>query len=180
MTQFSSEPEVWYDPKHDRCFVVSYIDGILPKGPYPPCFWQDTIDITLMAAVSYITRMRVARSDQTSYRMISKLSKILGDEMFISLWNLAKGWPALLDSLQNLRPIRNLQTTNSRLRDFARSYDKTTYMILLQIHSILHNIIWSYVVSFYLIGIQETRGMALVIQCGCLQMIDRYKCMAPG
>ena len=33
-------------------FTDAYIDGILPKGPYPPClrmadraFWQDTLDM---------------------------------------------------------------------------------------------------------------------------------------
>ena len=42
------------------CFtqwVKEDIDGILPKGPYPPCFWQDTLDIPSTFQVQLIKKV---------------------------------------------------------------------------------------------------------------------------
>ena len=48
-----------------------------------------------------------------------------------SLWNLTDTWAALLPMcLSNLKAMRLFKLSISRLRDFTRSYNKTSYRIL--------------------------------------------------
>ena len=92
-----------------------------------------------------LTRHRIARTlcmlsgmfshdaDKTSY---CKISQSLEAARFVfrivrSLWNLTDTSAALLPtSLSNFRAIRKFNQPISRIRDFTRSYDKTSYRIL--------------------------------------------------
>ena len=72
-------------------------------------------------------------SGKTSYRKISWSLEAarFGSKLFQSLWNLAGTSAAMLPRcLSNFRAIRPLQHPISRLRDFTRSYEKTSFRIL--------------------------------------------------
>ena len=76
----------------------------------------------------------VSISDKTSYVKISqRLEGTRSDEeMFVSLWNLTGTSAAVLPRcLSNFRAMRTFHHPISWLRDFARSYNKTSYRILL-------------------------------------------------
>ena len=72
-------------------------------------------------------------SGKTSYRQISWSLEAarLGVIMIVSLWNLTGISAALLPRcLLNFRAIGKVQTRISRLRDFTRSYGKTSYRLV--------------------------------------------------
>ena len=72
-------------------------------------------------------------SGKTSYRKISWSLEAarFGFKLFQSLWNLAGTSAALLPRcLSNFRAIRPLQHPISRLRDFTRFGDKTSYRLV--------------------------------------------------
>ena len=75
----------------------------------------------------------VSTSDKTSYR---KISWSLEAARFVSkivrsLWNLTGTSAAVLPTCQsNFKAMRWFKLPISQLRDFARSYDKTSYRIL--------------------------------------------------
>ena len=75
----------------------------------------------------------VSISDKTSYRKISRSLEAarLVVKITASLWNLTGTSAALLPRcLSNFRAIEQFYIQISRLRDFTRSYDKTSYRIL--------------------------------------------------
>ena len=77
----------------------------------------------------------VSISDKTSYRKISWSLEVARLLVWIiaSLWNLTAASAAVLPRcLSNFRAIGRFQTPISRLRDFTRSYHKTSYRILKQ------------------------------------------------
>ena len=69
-------------------------------------------------------RISVASYHKISWRRETPRS---GVETVVSLWNLTGTSTVLSRGLSNFRAIRQLQIHFSRLRDFARSGDKTSY-----------------------------------------------------
>ena len=75
----------------------------------------------------------VSISDKTSYRKISQSLEVARFVFRIvrSLWNLTGTSAALLPMcLSNFKAIRQFKEPISGLRDFTRSYDKTSFRIL--------------------------------------------------
>ena len=77
----------------------------------------------------------VSISDKTSYRKISwnlEAARLVV-KIIASLWNMTGASAAVLPRcLSNFRAIAQFQIQISRLRDFRRSYDKTSYRISLK------------------------------------------------
>ena len=108
------------------------------------CVWINTairfyIKTILICLYDLYSRYKIpiqglySLSGKTSYRKISWSLEAarFGFKLFQSLWNLAGTSAALLPMcLSNFRAIRPLQHPISRLRDFTRFGDKTSYRLV--------------------------------------------------
>ena len=112
------------------CYYVTFFSRILAM-PIPKTIPDDAITLHISAPQWILQK-------KTTYRKFSKSLEpsIFVVDMLLSPWNMTGGSTArLLTRLSTFKAMRKPLTSILRLRGFAQSYDKASYLILKGVNS---------------------------------------------